>query len=245
MVGLVLALALIPSCFGEDAAVPDISGVWIAFAADPPGRTDPYLPLLSDDGRKAIGEFTDRYGTDAPEPGAWCVPTGMPSVMTPVVGYPIEIIQHPQRVTMLAELEMQVRRIYLDGRPHPSDYPHTSIGHSIGRWEDGVLIVDTALLREWATGYWPHGEDARITERIYLKRRAGLNVAPFPFITQPPLDDAVLVIELSLTDPGYYVAAPRVTMYYQRIPDDQTLEYDCPMEHWLEALEQHRNGTMP
>jgi hypothetical protein len=41
------------------------------------------------------------------------------------------------------------RVIYLDGRPHPSEYaPHTWAGFSTGRWEGNVLTVTTTHLKE-------------------------------------------------------------------------------------------------
>ena len=220
-------------------SAPDISAVWMAFASNPPGRLGAEQSRLSPAGEALVSRFEETYGQEHPDPGAFCVPQGMPSVMLALVTYPIEIIQHPDRVTMLAEMEMQVRRIYLDGRGHPEDYPHTRIGHSIGHWEGDTLIINTALLTGWETRNWPHTENARIQERIHLTTRDKMKVQPSPFITQKPLDDQVMVVELILTDPEIYVEPVTITMYYQKISDDNILEYDCPVGLWLDALEAH------
>jgi len=239
---LIVLMTLLPSVTTAENNQPEanISGVWMAFAAVPAGRFTPTQAKLSAAGEAMVKQFEQTYGTDAPDPGAFCVPTGMPVVMAAVVGYPIEIIQQEKRITMLAEMEMQVRRIYLDGRVHPQDYPLTRIGHSVGRWEEGTLIIDTALLQSWETRYWPHSDAARIVENISLKQRAEVDVRPSAFIIQKPLDDDVLVNELSLIDPQIYEEPATMTIYYQRVADDQILEYDCPVDLWLQALEQHR-----
>ena len=45
----------------------------------------------------------------------------------------------------------QERTIWMDGRPHPSEYaPHTWMGFSTGRWEGDILAVTTTHLKsEW------------------------------------------------------------------------------------------------
>ena len=236
----VLIMMLYASAAQWVSAEPDISAVWMAFASDPPGRLGAEQSRLSPAGEALVSRFEETYGREHPDPGAFCVPQGMPSVMLALVTYPIEIIQHPKRVTMLAEMEMQVRRIYLDGRDHPGDYPNTRVGHSIGHWEGDTLIIDTTLLTGWETRNWPHTENARIQERIHLTTRDKMKVQPSPFIIQKPLDDQVMVVELTLTDPEIYVEPVTITMYYQKISDDNILEYDCPVGLWLDALEGHR-----
>jgi glyoxylase-like metal-dependent hydrolase (beta-lactamase superfamily II) len=43
----------------------------------------------------------------------------------------------------------QTRTIWMDGRPHPSEYaPHTFMGFSTGRWEGNHLVVTTTHLKQ-------------------------------------------------------------------------------------------------
>lgn len=236
-----LGLVCIVFSLRQAWAEPDISAVWMAFASDPPAvRLGPAQAKLTPAGEALVARFEETYGQDYPDPGAFCVPQGMPSVMLSMVTYPVEIIQHPKRITMLAELEMQVRRIYLDGRGHPDDYPTTRVGHSIGRWEGETLVIDTALLTGWETRNWPHTENTRIVERLHLTTRDKIKAQPAPFITIKPLDDQVLVVDLTLTDPEIYAEPVKITMYYQKVSDDNTLEYDCPVDLWLDALEEQK-----
>ena len=55
-----------------------------------------------------------------------CVEPGMPTVMWGIGGAAMEIVQQPQRVTLLSELANQSRRIFLDGRAIPTDSFPTS-----------------------------------------------------------------------------------------------------------------------
>ena len=162
-------------------------------------------------------------------------------MMFSLAAYPFEIIQQPGRITVLAEYDMQIRRIYMDGRGHPPDYPHTVMGHSIGHWDGDVLVVDTALLKEWHHSYWPHSDQTRIEEKIYLMKRADVKTLPPSFASIiEPIDDKLLVAELTINDPGTYAETPKIKMYFQRISDDNILEYDCVTDVWLQALEAHK-----
>jgi hypothetical protein len=220
---------------------PDFSGVWMAFAVENPdggGNTPAYSPA----GTARLDAFASQYRS-IPETGLWCLGTGMPSVMLSLVTYPIQIVQTPKLIVMLAELEMQVRRIHLDGRSHAGDLLPSSSGHSTGTWDGRHLVIDTALLSEWQVRPWPRSEQARIVERVHLTRLADVKARATGFIANDvsaPINDDVLVIELTLTDPVYYQGPQRRTIYYQRMDDTATLEYLCATEHWLDALELQR-----
>ncbi len=213
---------------------PDFSGVWQAYASVPqfgPGQA----AALTEEGARRVEAFFAQFGDDYVEPGAYCVPPGMPATMTSMVSYPIEIIQTPNRLTMLAELEMQVRRIYLDGRTFPEDYPPSRMGYSIGRWEGETLVIETRLLGEYLMRSWPRTENTRIEERVYRASRAELGVERNGFPEESDSDD-VLVFEMTVTDPALYKEPQRSTMYYQRIPEEEFLEYDCTAGLWEQAL---------
>lgn len=219
---------------------PDLSGVWMAFAVENPAGGG-NAPQYSPEGRALLDEFAAQFSS-IPETGAWCYGTGMPSVMMSTVAYPIEIVQHPSRLVMLAELEMQLRRVYLDGRPHPDDFLPTSVGHSVGTWDGDTLVIDTTLLSEWQVRPWPKTEQTHIVERAYLTKLGNITARATGFVAtvEKPINDDVLVIEMTLTDPMLYEGPQRRTTYYQRMADTATLEYACSAEHWLEALEKNR-----
>jgi len=224
----------------SESRPPDLSGVWMAFAVENPDGTG-NAPSYSAEGTAALDAFAAQF-TSIPETGAWCYGTGMPSVMMSTVSYPIEIVQHASRLVMVAELEMQVRRVYLDGRPHPDDFLSQGVGHSVGTWDGDTLVIDTALLSTWQLRPWPRTEATQIVERVYLTKLDKVAARPTGFVAsvEKPINDDVLVDEITLTDPSLYAGPQRRTAYFQRMADTATLEYACSAEHWLEALEKNR-----
>ena len=212
----------------------------MAFAVEKPagmGNT----PQYSVEGQAVLDAFAAQF-SEIPETGAWCYGTGMPSVMLSTVSYPIEIVQHASRLVMLAELEMQVRRVYLDGREHPTDFLPQGVGHSVGTWDGNTLVIDTTLLSEWQIRPWPKSEQTHIVERVHLTKLADVAARASGFVAsvEKPINDDVLVVEMTLTDPTLYEGAQQLTTYFQRMADTATLEYACSGEHWLEELEKNR-----
>lgn len=234
-----LAAILALYAFNEVQAAPDFSGVWFGFQNSRPSeRRWPTEPKLTKEGQAIVDAFRAKYDVQSVEPGAYCVATGMPTMMFGFGNYPIEIIQTPKQITILAELEMQVRRIYLDGRKFPEDYPETRSGYSIGRWEGDTLVVETALLKEWPLPRWPHSDEMRIVERFSLQKTSSLPMLKSdPVHPREPLGEWILVNEMTITDPKMYPEPEKITMYYRRLPDYAMLEYNCPEGLWWEALE--------
>lgn len=214
---------------------PDFTGVWEAYASDAGAGRGGANSALTEEGRALVATFTEEYGEDHPEPGAYCVPPGLPATMTSMVSYPIEVIHSEDRITILAEYDMQVRRIFMDGREIPDDYPPTRMGYSVGHWEGDTLVIETGLLGEYLLGAWPRTEQTHVVERVYRTTREEAGQEARGFV-QPSEYDDVLVFELSVTDPVLYGGERNITMYYQRIADDSFLEYDCPADLWRRAL---------
>jgi len=235
LVTVTLSLAAIAAADPARAAdEPDFSGVWQAYASVPlfgPGGA----AALTEEGARLVDAYFAQFGDNYVEHGAYCVPPGMPATMTAMVSYPIEIIHSPNRLTMLAELDMQVRRIYTDGRELPDDYVTTRMGYSIGRWEGETLVIETRLLGEYLMRQWPRTENTQIVERVYRANRDKLGVERNGFPPESESND-VLVFEMTVSDPTLYKEPQRVTMYYQRIPEAEFLEYDCTAGVWEQAL---------
>jgi hypothetical protein len=201
---------------------PDITGRWGAYRGGR-GTPDPQLappppgPLVLKpqyaspyEARRAAEAESDRRGEPLAGPGTECLPSGMPQMMGAI--YPLEILQTPGQITIIAEAYSEVRRIYLDepqgrvGEVEPGYY-----GHSVARWEGNTLIVDTIGIKESVRGYrsMPHSDQMRITERISL-------VAPDVLHDQITIDDPVV-----LEKPVIYTQA------YRRMPNYKMQEYVC------------------
>jgi hypothetical protein len=115
-------------------------------------------------------QFNDTHGhsLQAPDPEFQCMPGGVPRV-----GMPQEILQTDRHMVFLYPLH--IRRIYIDGRPHPpvDQWLGTWFGHSVGTWQGDTLVVTTVDFNglEWL-GWpgWFTSPDKKVTERI---RRVG------------------------------------------------------------------------
>ena len=126
------------------------------------------------------------------DPEGYCLPPGGPRMMaTP---YPMEIIQLPEqkRVIMTFEGATHIwRDIYMDGRPHPSgdDLNPTYLGHSVGRWEGDMLVIDVVGFNEatWLdySGH-PHTDQLHVIEKLSRPNKGTLHY------------------EVTIDDPGAY-----------------------------------------
>lgn len=161
----VAALALSASTAAAQTPPPDLSGFWI----------NQYTPDLA----RAIGgqqppftaEGAERWRTvdTAKDPTGRCLPPGPSRAFT--APFPFLLVQHPTMIGLLFEYFSIWRVIYMDGRPHPADiaeYPDF-MGHSIGRWEGNVLVVDTVGIdeRSWLdTAGHEHSDKLHLTERF-------------------------------------------------------------------------------
>lgn len=80
-----------------------------------------------------------------------------------------ELRQFPDMVLLLFDDDHWVRRVYLDGRPHPAGLSSTWMGHSIGKYEGDTLVVDTVGINDktWIdrVGH-PHSDALHLVERI-------------------------------------------------------------------------------
>ena len=196
---------------------PNWNGVWeregaILFDPDArPGR--PEKPPLTPAYQKRYDDILAAAAAGHPiaDPGAMCLPAGMPRVM--VMTSPMEILMIPGQVTIIAEWSSQTRRIFTDGRKHPVDPDPTYQGHSIGHWEGDTLVIDTIGVRGDtvfdATGLG-HSDQMHITERMRQS-------------SPTELED-----QITVEDPVAFTHPWVITRKYKRGgPDLQIMEYIC------------------
>jgi hypothetical protein len=211
-----LAMALNSVAF----AAPDMSGTYWATTYSPKiqvvGGGDPPLNAA---GRAAYeknqGGLND--GSIVDKARRVCVPDGVPRVLaTP---YPFEIFQAPAgQVTFLYEMNHQVRVIVMD-KPLP---PRQALivdpkynGHSVGRWDGDMLVVESAGFNEWtfldASGL-PHSDEMTTVERI---RKVGNQ-----------LEDVV-----TIHDPEMYERDWQARFVYDERNDVRLEDYACNDTH--------------
>jgi len=219
----VLSAAFVSSfVYGQsNTNVPDFSGAWGPYrggrGADPKLAPPPATPLAMKpeyakayEARRAAEAAANSRGEPLATASSACVPYGMPSMMSVAV-YPIEVIQTPKQVTIIAEAFSEVRRVYIGKMQQKiDDVPPGYYGRSVGRWEADTLIIDTVGIKE-SVQYqrMPHSDQMHITERMRL-------VAPDVLHDQITIEDPVV-----LEKPYSY------TLAYRRMPDYEMVEFVC------------------
>lgn len=150
-------------------ALPDWRGIWQPGFGQVGGED----PVLKEPYKSVYEEHLARTAADPgyeiPERTSNCEAPGMPYMM--VMPYSVEFLFTPGKITINQEAQMQVRRIYTDGRPLPEDPDPTYFGYSVGRWDGETLVVETVGTRpgqRLGIRGITNGPDLKITERIYL-----------------------------------------------------------------------------
>ena len=169
MLLLLLTVAQTPA-----AKTPDLTGVWTTYRA-PGGQAQgrggggrgaqPELPLRPE-AKVKIQEYQRLVSGTGDTPGGYCLGTGMPGSMLGSGGYPMEIIQRPDQITIIYEAHNEIRRVYFGNRVIPEkDRLSERNGYSTGRWEGDTLVVETSKLNEQVDQRYAHSDQARIVER--------------------------------------------------------------------------------
>jgi hypothetical protein len=209
--------------------LPDWTGVWFLNGgfSFPGLATTVSVKDPAESGGFAFGELPGTYFTGAPykpeyqkiydervrlardefkvyDPMASCViPHGMPRIMGGGPG-PTEIVVTPEQTTIIWDYMNEMRRIYTDGRPHPSKdkFAPTVMGHSIGHWEGHSLVVDTRFMRNgiYDRSGAPHSDQVHLMERITR------------------IDNDTLEFQMTIEDPVMLNGPWKVTRTFRRMP---------------------------
>lgn len=218
---------------------PDLSGVWTwnLQAGENPVQSLrasavdlPFTPEV----RPRVEEYRAMATLSLENPGSMCVQFGMPAAMLFSGGYPMEIIQRPEQVTVIFEAYSEVRRIFIEPHPYSEDNEWPSlIGYSSGHWDGDTLVVRTSKLKEQLSGQFPHSAEAIIEERYSLQLQAD--------------GTPILVNDWTMTDPVFYTEPVSRTRQWRPLGKDRHLhEFACMEDRWLERetelLERYRSG---
>ena len=97
-----------------------------------------------------------------------CWPAGVPGFTVYTRVQPIHFYQTPKEVTIINELNTQIRHVYLDV-PHSKNPGHSWYGESVGHYEGDELVVDTIGLNDktFVDNYrTPHTDQIHVVERF-------------------------------------------------------------------------------
>jgi len=188
-------------------AATSIAGVWKGILATSLGSQVSSAELTA-----AGLAARERYDAVTDSPTAQCLPNPPPfNASSQLYLTGIEILD--DRVVLRSEFFDVERTVFTDGRGHPANLVSSNQGHSIGRWEDDVLVVDTiglAAHRNGNGGGVPSSTERHVVERYYLSD-----------------DGTRAIVDVFFEDP-VYLAAPftgRTEMTY--VPQLELFRYDC------------------
>jgi hypothetical protein len=140
-----------------------------------------------------------------------CWPMGTPAFLLYPV-QPIYFIQTPDKVTLIAQLDHQVRHIYMNV-PHSKTVKPSWYGESVGHYEGDTLVVDTIGIdakNTWVDNFrTPHSDRLHVVERFRI------------------VDGGkALHVDLHVEDDGAYTTPWNAVQRYDRA-DQEIVEYVC------------------
>ena len=199
-----------------------LEGIWLTDrellpADDPDGLAELMERelTLTDKGRAA----RDAYSQDSLEnPELSCITKPTPGGILYTIVYPmqIEFLEDEQIIMIRIQYFDQERTVYMDGRAHPPADQRTHEGHSIGWWEDDMLVVDTTNFADDRSPYQngvPSGAQKHVVERYRLHDNG-----------------THLTVQFTLEDPEYIVGSMSDERIMRYSPHREMTPFDCDLE---------------
>lgn len=239
--GSMLVLVAVGTC-AQDAttgATPDLEGGWLRLDTGGGGSyhgidlmfpqaqlTPEYAKRLPPEMDQGLGpsrapagpahQAGQAYVVRQPGAGAGQYGAG-PAVGIDINSAPFFLVQTKNEILITREGAGGGRHIFMDGRAQPdlSDWTPTAAGHSVGRYENGVLIVDTTGFSNGPTSFGRgyKGPHTHLTETFRLSP-----------------DGQQLTINYKWDDPEIYEKPLVYDITFQRLPKDSYV-----MEDWNDA----------
>ena len=234
----VLSMGLVITAFalGTAAAAPaygprDLNGMWV-LDQPPTAKIDPVSVPLTRAAKDQANQIARNQsaGHLLSEGHIRCLPDGMPHMMAAPFG--IEFLQTKNRITILAEISVLPRTIFLDRGSHTRDLDPSWNGESIGTWESDVLTVDTIGFNDRYANLFNANVAALRTPALHITEKIKLTDS-----------GAYMLDVMTLDDPNVFAHPFTVTYRYRRLPEtDGPIEYVCEVERaQLDALEDQQH----
>lgn len=266
MLARVFALFVAAPAFAApgSAPIPDLSGYWgrnsLAYESPSTGlgpvENASRLPSGARDRTTLVGDIANpiltartagivkhfgeisKSGVGIPDPQTQCWPQSPPFILRAPA---TQIVQTRDQILILYQNDHQLRRIYLN-EAHPTRVLPSSYGHSVGRFEEGALVVDTvgikvgpfSMIDRFGT---PYSEKLHLVERFRLigieaaNAVMGLNERLNGRLENASADPndrgKALQIQFTVEDPGVFTAPWSASVTYRR-NIDAWVENVCP-----------------
>jgi hypothetical protein len=173
--------------FDANAKSTDFSGVWrIQFQGDVLGRNRPDDVLVNTLPVTAKGQAqVDAFDPDK-NPEWDCEPPSLPEILG--LPYPFELTRpSADRLVLHYEVDEVERVVHLDQQSHAAGVKPSPLGHSIGWFEDGVLVIETAKFARvrWGNGRGVDSSPQKTTVERYRLAEDGKSLSLTFTMTDP------------------------------------------------------------
>jgi len=201
-----------------DPEPPDFTGYWdtlmyqdYLYRWDGPEKGD-YRGLPLTETARRIADQWDPLAWEEPE--EQCKPHGAAYVMQGPSAKQF-VYEEDGHITINVELDGQVRKIYMDGRPWPGGELQWQ-GHSTGKWEGETLTVVTTHIRP-----------------RYLRRNGVYHSADLVMTEHFVRDGDILTVTQIIEDPQTLTEPLVLSLNYRRLPDDYNWQpWECYPIEW-------------
>ena len=186
-----------------------------ALIVDPP---DGKKPALTAEGRARLRASAPGHTLESRNLYERCITgdQGPPRIPFGPADGESQIVQTPNYVVIVTQVNSEVRIVPLDGRPPASDDIRAYLGVSRGHWEGDTLVVETTHFHEKARSrrIQEAGPDLRLVERITR------------------VEEDLLLYEATLTDPTAWEAPWTVEVPWQRMDPPGLFEFACHEQNY-------------
>jgi len=191
-------------------------------------------PILKPATAEVVKKHADMSmaGVGFPSPRNQCWPEGVPFIFT---NHAVQLLQQPEKVTMLYEEDHEVRRVRMN-QPHPARLTPSWYGDSVGHYEGDTLVIDTvgfkigpfSAVDQYGT---PFTQALHVVERYRLidyegakdawERGGRENGRGGPvgetFAPDPNYKGKALQLKFTVEDEGVFTTAWSATKTYRRV----------------------------
>ena len=143
-----------------------------------------------------------------------CIPAGMPETM--LMPFPIEFVERDGNLELHIEEWDNVRTIHMGSDREAEDQPTSSLGYSVGHWEDNTLVVRTNRIN------YPYFDDqgTPMSEAVEIVEHFTLSG-----------DDTRLDWAATVVDPETFTEPVQMPeMHWDWAPGEELKAYNCTVD---------------
>ena len=184
----------------------DIEGIFRVWSPTYEGRVQNY-PF-----RPEAVEARENWDALNEDPALRCIPPGMPAMMDNP--YPIAFELQGEDIVLRLEEWDGVRTIHMNSDADVASLPGSPMGYSVGRWEDGTLVVETAHINYpyFDSDGTPQSGQVEIVERFTVND-----------------DETRLDHHMIVEDPATFTATAEMSRHYNWNPNEEIKLYECTL----------------